>query len=507
MTDPEILQFLAEVAEAFANTNARIARGVTRRVFGIICQPEWQEKSREILNILTRARVGRQDILKECKQRLQEPASQSFIVSVLKGFILDGLNPVKKIRSAVLRAISVDLSDRYLLLDLYAVSLSRASQPITLPILAAFLKTGSLDPVWAMLHKLFDLVGTDAIHPDGISCLVTILVNYDYHHVTSNFSQFLGSFLLILNVRDSVIKPFGYQTQGIVKKIPSIFALAKLPIVQFELLVKAFITVDDENMSSRFLSQMLQLVRWTDNLSNEDLTRYLLASLKHGLEGTSLHRRRCLVFLNDYLTKVESGYDIRAFGASRHSNKTLPPPTSIFIANQNKQVVGELPISLTSSGHVLKNRVAMALGRDPNSFILKFQGQKLFEHRSLMDAELRNSQTVEVHDLPQNHRRAPPFILPSIVLANENFQDVLIQILSADCDASLTGVAWQLLQWLPSSTSLSFEPSNGDNEYLTLYRLHLRLNHLRNLSVDDVGHMLSRLFLRWSIEMRDSAIF
>jgi hypothetical protein len=89
--------------------------------------------------------------------------------------------------------------------------------------------------------------------------------------------------------------------------------------------------------------------------------------------------------------------------------------------------------------------------------------------------------------------RSPVFVLPSIVLASVNFQDFLINVLSESTDDKLTKVAWQLLKWLPSSTSMSPEPSGNDPVYLRLYRLQIWLNHLRSLPEEEVNPHIGAL--------------
>jgi hypothetical protein len=138
-------------------------------------------------------------------------------------------------------------------------------------------------------------------------------------------------------------------------------------------------------------------------------------------------------------------------------------------------------------------RVANRLERDPNSFALKFQGKDICDSRSLNDAGVKSQSIIEVHDQVLGRDRSPIFVLPSIVLASVNFQDFLINVLSEWTDDRLTRVAWQLLKWLPSSTSISPEPSGNDPEYLRLYRLQIWLNHLRNLPEEEVNPHIDAL--------------
>jgi hypothetical protein len=72
-------------------------------------------------------------------------------------------------------------------------------------------------------------------------------------------------------------------------------------------------------------------------------------------------------------------------------------------------------------------------------------------------------------------------VLPSIALANEHFQDFLIEVLNGTTEDGLAKIAWRLSKWLPSSPSVSDEAVASDSEYLALYRRRSRSTDIPSL--------------------------
>jgi hypothetical protein len=380
VNDVEVVQFLAEVAE---NTEA-IARQIAVKVFDMACQPELQPKSGPVLAILARISVATRDIFRRCFKRLLEPESQKFVVHALSIFIQNANQfPAQPLREAIPQALAVQGAHMDLLFGRYSRVQNRTNQPVTLPMLRTFIDAGAVDALWAMLSGLLDALGTVAIQDDGIELLISLAHSQDLTLMSNPFVYFLKSFVLMLNTRAEVTRRNA--------RSGSTFSLVRLPIVEFELVVKALIMADVTRVSEQFKQFMLQLLRVTDSLSNEDLVKYILESLKPGLEGGARHKQRCLDFLFTYVKEYERFYRIQEFGAIRHSDKSeTDPTTSVTIANHFRKPLFNLKVALNGTPKPLKVRVANRLERDVNSFALMFQGRDICDSRSLHEADVKN---------------------------------------------------------------------------------------------------------------------
>jgi ubiquitin C-terminal hydrolase len=220
-------------------------------------------------------------------------------------------------------------------------------------------------------------------------------------------------------------------------------------------------------------------------ITNDVLTRYLVDVLRPLLAGSVQQKRRSMELLWRFVTDSEQGYFISDFQLQRHLCKCPRPQTTIMLHDRATNVTFPFETSLTVSAQITHNRVSVLMTRDPSTFVLKWQNQDLVGCNSLRSAGVEVGSTIQIA-ATESPRKLPKFVMPSVVLHHDNFQQFLLDILK-DSDGPLVGkFALRLLKWLPSM-ELSVEPTDSDSEYLTWYRLQLRLNRLGATNQDEIS--------------------
>jgi hypothetical protein len=254
---------------------------------------------------------------------------------------------------------------------------------------------------------VIDGLGTDALANDAQQFPIQRLPKTHFQTIITAFTHFLTTFVGILNLKEDVFKSDISGTNAR-KRLRSSFSLVKLPIVQIELIVRALIGVESDEASAPFRQFLLLVLKSTDAIPNDALVRCVLGILRPGLDGDARHKRRVIGLIPNWVKEYEMRYLLGEFGASRHSDKTEEPLMAVYLVDQSNEIVGRLKIRFASSAKVLHPRGALLTNREPNSFILKYQGQRLVQYKKLQDVSVTNKSKIEIHNLPQNHTKSLP---------------------------------------------------------------------------------------------------
>jgi hypothetical protein len=182
--------------------------------------------------------------------------------------------------------------------------------------LRALVELGCDDAFWNFLANVLRSLPSSAVHQEGIDYLVSLLSTCDFALVSTPVSRLLGELLFVCNLKDQTVQ------------------ITTIPIVPLDLVVGAYVTVDDEGLAQHFRDAILKLLMSPAAIANDVLTQYLVDVLQPLLVRSVQQERRSLELLWRFVADSEEGYFISDFQLQRQLCKRPLPQTTIILQDQ-----------------------------------------------------------------------------------------------------------------------------------------------------------------------------